>query len=511
MGKAELLKLFEQPVPPEWETPVPLDSTELPSFNIDIFPKWLKDYALAVAEETQTPIEAAAMASISMLSTILSKKFDVSIRGGWKETLNTYTILSLPPSSRKSSVFNAYFKPLAEYEAMETKRLAPIVREESRKIDLIKKKIAKLEQKFMNENNEQKCEVIQREIEAEYKKLPLSASDKTTPPRFFTSDVTPEKLAALMAVHNEKMAVLSAEGGEVISMMLGLYSGKIQIDLYLKGYSGDNVTIDRKNSDSIILKNPTLTVGLMVQPSVIRELPSNFSDRGLVQRMLFFLPKTSIGTRRTGADVIPMPASIEEEFNSKVEKLVKMEYPKTEDDAEEITLAFENGITLNLSEDAQIHLHKIEAENEVLLRDQNNSETFEGFVGKLTGNIIRIAGLLHVAEHVDTSYCNVPKTIEYETLKKADSIRRFLIKHAESAFGVIGEGENVSEVKFILSRIVEMTKDGSTLIYRDLLRSVNRRFKAEDLKNILTLLEEMGYIRLENQGRKVLIQVNPLI
>ncbi|WP_200416558.1 hypothetical protein [Virgibacillus salexigens] len=38
-----------------------------------------------------------------------------------------------------------------------------------------------------------------------------------------------------------------------------------------------------------IPKIPTLTIGLFVQPSVIKELPNTFQDRGLTQRFFIFL------------------------------------------------------------------------------------------------------------------------------------------------------------------------------------------------------------------------------
>lgn len=54
MNKELLLNELINPLPIQWEQPIPLDNTILPTFNSSIFPTWLKEYVDAVAEETQT-------------------------------------------------------------------------------------------------------------------------------------------------------------------------------------------------------------------------------------------------------------------------------------------------------------------------------------------------------------------------------------------------------------------------------------------------------------------------
>ncbi|WP_425466834.1 DUF3987 domain-containing protein [Peribacillus cavernae] len=68
-----------------------------------------------------------------------------------------------------------------------------------------------------------------------------------TLPRLITEDVTPEKLADLMAENNEKMALLSAEGGGIFNIMAGRYAsdGKANLEIFLKGFSGDYCAVDR--------------------------------------------------------------------------------------------------------------------------------------------------------------------------------------------------------------------------------------------------------------------------
>ena len=76
-----------------------------------------------------------------------------------------------------------------------------------------------------------------------------------------------------MAENNERIAVLSAEGGGVFSNMAGRYSsdGRANIEIYLNGHTGDYTPIDRIGREPILLNEPCLTIGLFVQPEVIRD------------------------------------------------------------------------------------------------------------------------------------------------------------------------------------------------------------------------------------------------
>ncbi|MDQ0221363.1 DUF3987 domain-containing protein [Peribacillus cavernae] len=118
----------------EWHKPIFFDDYTLPPFPVHVFPRWLRNYVEGVAESTQTPVDAPGMAAISVLSTALAKQFYVRLTGEWSESLNTYTILALPPGNRKSSVFKALQEPVTHYEKEERERLAKKVSEQKAKL-----------------------------------------------------------------------------------------------------------------------------------------------------------------------------------------------------------------------------------------------------------------------------------------------------------------------------------------------------------------------------------------
>ena len=499
LNQNTLLNEINNPLLFEWKQPIPLENKQLPIFDSGIFPAWLKDYVNGVAEETQTPVDAAAMACISLLSTILGGKYVVKPNEtSWTEILSIYSVVALDPANRKSAVYSLFQRPLSAFEKEERERLAPIIADEKTEQKAIKKRINELENKYSKENDHEKAELILDEIKELEKEINEESNLKSRYPRFFTSDVTPEKLVELMYENNGRFAILSSEGAELFDMISGRYSDKFNLDIYLKAFSGDNVTIDRKNSPSILLENPTLTIGLFVQPSVIQNLPVKFSERGLMQRFLFYLPKSFIGNRK----IMPVPISsnLEEKFNSNIRKLLELNQSNSNE-----------SIELKFNTDATNYLISIQTEIEFMLRNQDLNVGLKGWLGKLTGQIVRIAGLLHIAEYVQ--FGEIPREINKYTLKKSDSLRDYFYQHAESAFGIIGESESIDDLKYILGKIISKKFEGKEQIdYQELWQLVKKRFKkSEECKKTLILLEEMNYIKNRKDGRKQVIFVNPCL
>lgn len=59
------------------EEPIPLDEMTVPAFPVDALPEDIRNYVLAVAESTQTPVDVAACASLSVLSIGMQGKYAV--------------------------------------------------------------------------------------------------------------------------------------------------------------------------------------------------------------------------------------------------------------------------------------------------------------------------------------------------------------------------------------------------------------------------------------------------
>ncbi len=477
---------------PQWEQPIPFDSRTLPVFETSVFPDWLSKYIEAVAETTQTPVDASSFVAISVLSTILSKIGYVKVTRDWKESLNTYCIMALPPGNRKSVVFKLLAYPITKHEQDERERLIPLVKKQQAIMKAKDSRLGGLNAQYAKKGEESILEDIKLltfEIESE---------EIIMIPRYTTNDVTVEKLGDLMSNHNEKMAVLSAEGAGALMSIAGRYdkgSVDASMNLYLEAHPGDSVTIDRMGRESIHLEEPSLTIGLFIQPETIRSLPPSFSDRGLMQRFLYSFPVSRVGFRQTTPE--PIDETIRATYINNMEQLLEFKP--------------DNPVHLTLSTGAS----EVEVQNrdeiEIMLQDDGELGGMKEWGSKLAGNIIRFAGLLHFSKNIN-HLPNMPTVISKETFESAKRTRGYFIEHAKEAYGIMESTDDDKEEKYIAKRIAELYEGKGRFDHQDLWQLVKKKYKKVDLLNeILIKLEARNYILSTTEGRKRIILINPLL
>lgn len=477
---------------PKWEKPIPFEEPELPSFEPNVFPDWLRNYVIEVAESTQTPIDVACIAGISVLSTVLSKKGYVKITDDWIEPLNIYAILALPPGNRKSIVFKLLLKPIEEYEQEVYESLLPQIKQQQTILKSKKNRLEKLNYEYAktgDENLLKEIELLSREIDNE--KI-------IVPPRFFTNDVTVEKLGILLATHNEKMAILSAEGAGVLNNIAGRYdknNTNSNMNLYLEAHTGDSVAIDRVGRETIYLREPCLTIGLFVQPEILKKLPTVFYERGLMQRFLYSFPKSFVGYRKISPN--PINHATKNKYYHNIKQLIKFEPHKP--------------LVFTLSREAA-HLEVLNrTEIEVMLQEDGELGNIKEWGAKLAGQLIRITGLIHFAKQVGQLE-KINTEISKDTFKSIYLLRNYFISHAKKAYEKMDSiEENDQDAKYILNRIIEKFNDKEIIEHQKLWQLVKRKFKkVQYLDQILCELENRNYLINEKVGRKKIIRINPL-
>jgi hypothetical protein len=118
-------------------------------------------------------------------------------------------------------------------------------------------------------------------------------------PRLLASDVTTERLGALMAENGEYMIVADAEG-DVFEILSGRYASKggnqPNLSLYLKSYSRERVDVDRTSRGWVHLTRPALTLCLATQPAVWHAVMKNewFAGKGFVARLEVAFPESRL-------------------------------------------------------------------------------------------------------------------------------------------------------------------------------------------------------------------------
>jgi replicative DNA helicase len=100
-----------------WALPIPFGAAgDVPSFPVEVLPSWLGEYVAAVATATQTPPDLAGMLTLTVLATVAAGAVEVQPRPGWREPLCLFVAVGMDAGSRKSAVFTALTRPVAEFE-----------------------------------------------------------------------------------------------------------------------------------------------------------------------------------------------------------------------------------------------------------------------------------------------------------------------------------------------------------------------------------------------------------
>nr|MCR5262975.1 DUF3987 domain-containing protein [Clostridiales bacterium] len=479
-----------------WEEPIPFGKYELEPFPVDALPDDIAEYAAAVAENTQTPVDMAGTAALTYISTCIQGKYEIEGKPGWKEKTNIYSNIIASPSERKSAVLQAIVHPGDVYEARYNLQNAPVIEGSRMRKRILERRQKAIEEKATKGTAEEgELENIAREI-AEFKEV--------TPLQLYVDDITTEKLVSIMAGNHGRASLISSEGG-IFDTLAGIYTKNVNIDVMLKGYSGDTIRVDRIGRDSECIMNPTLTILLMTQPKVISDVLANttFRGRGLTARFLYCLPRSAVGERRFQSR--PIPNDVYRRYEKKIVNMLEEEYPLKPD-------------LITLSPEASIRLTAFAEEIESKMK--TDYADIADWAGKLVGNTLRIAGLLCRAGIFQSDeFLNEKSTLTVtcKTMENAIRLGRYYMSHALAVFDAIPESYMYKQADKILKMIKD--KNLSEFNRRTAMRNCQSFKRVEEIQPVLDFLEDLGYISsvstapVYGKGRPVLSKysVNPAV
>ena len=450
--------------PELWEKPRPFGKkVKLAEFPLSCLPEMLSEYLEAVANYVQVFPEMAALPLLSVLSLCAQGKAIIKHPGNdHTEPLNLYTMTIAAPGERKTGSFKEFMRPVKEYQDYYNEANKYRVNEykatknflESQKLTYMKGKNANLE----------KVKEISRQ---------LADLEPVHELRLNVSDATPEALAWEMYLQGGKIGVLGDEGA-IFDVLSGLYSGgATNLNIFLEAYDGSDYSIIRRTKENIDLKNPLLTMGLMVQPELFTQAMNNqaFSGRGFIHRFLFSFPDSKAGYQNFRSKSIPI--KLQEKYNTLVKRLLIMPVSSNP------PIILSDNDATNLLNDYHNHLQEA-------MRTGGIFEDLKEWASKQFARCMKISGILHLCEHEPN------ELLSGQTALNGISIAMWTENHALKALSSEMLDTTEKDANYVLERI--KTADKLELSKREILR-LCRKFNAGEIAEPLGLLEDMGYIR----------------
>ena len=481
----------------QWPQPVDLSPGAAPDLPRGLLPRWMDDWVHEVSIATQPPPDLAGLLSLAVVALAVSRRYEVRPRPGWTEVLCLYVAAVLSPASRKSAVFAKAIRPVTDYERRRGQDMAGEVARSESEYRILEAALKE------SENRATRAKRATEREDARVEALSLAeelANFKfVNAPRLIVEDITPEAMTKIMAEQNGRLGLFSSEGG-FFDTLAGRYSNGIaNLDMFLKAHTGDPCRVDRVGRNFVRVDRPVLTLGLTIQPGVLRDLATKpgFLDRGVIGRILYALPIDNIGWR----DATPEPIShmTEQAYHDHVSRLLKLgDMP--------------GSIILDLSEDAMLLHVEHEERIERRMRPGAPYSGIRSWAGKLNGTSARFAGLLHLASG-DTS-----QQISATTMDSAIKLADHYAAHALRAFGAMTGGRDRELAREVVAWLrsrpyrVEISR-------REIYRGMRKTFaRAADLDKVLEYLEETDWLRIlrkstrSGRGRpSIVCEVSPWI
>jgi hypothetical protein len=468
------------PAADPWSDLLPFGQYTLPTFPTEALPEWLRAFVEAVAGATATPPDLAGMLALAVVATAAAKRFVVALSGQWYEPTNLFAMVVLPPGSRKSAVFRLVTHPIEEYERAVNQQLEPEIAQAESQQKILQGRLSKLQQEAARAKEDTRAD-----LEAEAARMAEEVANFKVPVpfRLVADDVTPERCVSMLADQGGRLALMSPEGG-IFDILSGRYSEKgsgPNLDAFLKGHSGDSIRVDRVGRSTDYVDDPALTLGLAVQPDILRGLMEKpgFRGRGLLARFLYALPADNIGYRSIHTPEIP--ADVQNAYTAALKRLL-MVIPQEFDGRTRPSV-------LTLTPEADAVFTQFREEVEVSLRPDGNLYAVREWGSKLAGATARLAALLHVAEHADTAL-----TIRRTTMRAAILLARYCSAHALAAHAEMGADADSDGARALLAWLTRTRAE--TFRKREAHNALQGRFRrSNDLDKPIEILCERGYIR----------------
>lgn len=460
--------------------PIPLIVRRpVPPFPVECLPVPMADMATGLAEATQTDPAMAGTSAMSVLSACCGGHAVIEIRSGWQEPLNEYFATIADPAERKSAVQAAMTRPLLAAE----QRLAAhgaIERMQAQVRRTVAEQAAEASRRTAARSAE--SENADADMEAALAAAQFAESIEVPPvPRLIADDITAEAAASLLAEQGGRLAIISAEGG-IFDIIGGRYNANVpNLDLWLKGHSGDPLRVDRKGRAPEHIPAPALTLGLMFQLSVLNTIAANpqFRGRGLLARFLYSRPPSKLGHR--DPDPAPMDQAVVSAYEAHVGALAA-------------GLAEWNGdpAVLVLTDEARQEMVNLLTQVEPTLVGDGELSTLRDWGGKYAGAVARIAGMLHLGKH--GAERGPRAAVERATVLDAKQFGEYFKACAVNAFAEMRSDPDIDDAVYLMERIVALgNRDMSE---RDLFTLCSRsRFKkVRDMEPALKRLEDHSFI-----------------
>lgn len=345
-----------------------------------------EEATLEATRYAQVDYEMAVSSALGVVAACCQGLVDVDYPNGHKVPTSLMIMTLAGVSEGKTSLDNEFSKPIREFEKEQAKKRSELMKTYQRDVDIWKRKEKVLHKQLEKLFSRGEC------IEETTRQLHKLDSEKPIPPlsyRFIYERATPSALLYSMYENIPLAYFLSDEAG---SLLMGpAFDDVCQFNSL---WSGSDISVDRRSSDSFLLSDARLSANLMLQPAIFKRFICHkrgqyAHESGFFARFLLSYPTPKIPTalrERSSKGAM-------QNFHERALQRLKASIEACQDNKPRHRLKF----TGNAIEAWNIANEKIMRE----LQDGRAYMQEAGHARKMMDNVSRVAALLHTFHKED--------------------------------------------------------------------------------------------------------------
>lgn len=482
-----------------WPAPQPLTAkVAAEPYPVCALPDTIRVAVEEVAGFVKAPLPMVASSALAAISLATQARADAKRAEKLHGPIGLFLLTIADSGERKSTCDGFFTKPIRDYEEAQAEAAKPILKDHQAAIEAwdakrngIKEQIRRLAKAGKPTRGEEQS---LRDLEHEKPEAPRI-------PRLLYADATPEALAFGLAKHWPSGGVVSAEAGIVFgSHGMGKDSVMRNLATLNQLWDGNSLTIDRRTMESYTVRGARLTVALQVQEPTLREFFARSGalarGTGFLARFLVAWPESTQGSRPFTEAPANWPhlAAFHQRIAAILDQSVTM------DDDGALTPPM-----LPLTTDAKAAWVEYHDAIEGELASGGELYDVRDVASKSADNAARLATLFQIFESGGGA-------IGADAFEGASRITAWHLNEARRFFGELALPAELANAARLDTWLIEHCRRQMTHLVptREAQRLGPVRDK-EKLTAALHELEELDRVRLNHEGRRKTIKVNPAL
>ncbi len=248
------------------------------TFPVEVFPQPVQEIINATNKNLEFPIDFIGTSILYAASVAIGNSYRVLIKRDFEETALLYLAIVARPGTNKTHPLSWAIKPLCDSDAKTYRAYELALAEYEKAAGLPKEK--RLEQG-------------------------LDELQKPVHKKFLLTDFTGEGLAK---VHKFNLRGIGAYCDELSGWFKNFnrYNKGSEQEFWISNFNSKSINIDRKNSESIFILRPFISVCGTIQRGIISQLAKDSRNQnGFIDRILFAIPDDVVKEYWSESEIAP--------------------------------------------------------------------------------------------------------------------------------------------------------------------------------------------------------------